>query len=104
MKICIACGMPMNKAEDFGNQDIKSEFCVHCMNSDGSIKSCEEIFEGGVYFFMTQTWANSILAEKIVRKNMRKLPHRQGGVYEILEGSVATDDEFAELLQRIGED
>jgi isoleucyl-tRNA synthetase len=33
----------MNKAEDFGNHDITSEFCVNCMLRDGSIKSCEEI-------------------------------------------------------------
>ncbi len=104
MQICIACGMSMNKTEDFGNHDITSEFCIHCMNRDGSIKSCEEIFEWGVGFFMAQTWANNILAEKIVRKNMRKLQHRQGGGHEMLEGPVATDDEFSELLQRMQED
>ena len=74
------------------------------MNSDGSIKSCEEVFDAGVGFFMAQTWANNILAEKIIRKNMRKLQHRQGEEHEILEGPIATDDEFSELLQRMQED
>jgi hypothetical protein len=55
MQICIACGMSMNEAEDFGNHDIMSEFCVNCMNRDGSIKSCEEIFERGVGLFMAKT-------------------------------------------------
>lgn len=96
--------MPINKEEDFGKHEITSEFCIHCMNRDGSIKSCEEIFELGVGFFMAQTWANSVLAEKIVRKNMRKLAYRQGERQEMLEGPVATDDEFAELLGRMQED
>jgi len=103
MKNCITCGMSMDQEEDFGNHDITSEFCVNCMNRDGSIQSCEEIFERGVGLFMAKTWANNILAEKIVRKNMRKLQYRQGG-NEILEGPIATDDDFAELLQRMQED
>lgn len=101
MQSCIACGVSMNNVEDFANHDVMSEYCINCMNHDGSIQSCEEIFERGVGFFMAQTWANSILAEKIVRKNMRKLQHRQGKDEEVLDGLVATDDEFAELLERM---
>ena len=104
MHVCIACSMPMNKVEDFGNHNINSESCIYCTNSDGSIKSCEEIFDEGVEFFVERTWANNILAEKIVRKNMRQLPHRQWEKHEILNGPIATDDEFAELLQRRQED
>lgn len=55
MQICIACSMPMNKKEDFGNHNITSQACIHCTNRDGSIKSCEEIFDGGVEFFMDRT-------------------------------------------------
>ena len=104
MQICIACGASMNKPEEFGNQDVMSEFCISCMNRDGSIQSCEEIFERGVGVFMAQTWANTILAEKIVRKNMRKLQNRQGKSEDVLDGAVATDDDFSELLQRMQED
>jgi hypothetical protein len=35
---------------------------------------------------------------------MRKLEYRQGEKHEILDGLIATDDEFLELLQRMGED
>jgi hypothetical protein len=35
---------------------------------------------------------------------MRKLAYRQGERQEMLEGPVATDDEFAELLGRMQED
>ena len=36
MKLCISCGMPMEKAEDFPFGDTTKDYCVHCARPDGS--------------------------------------------------------------------
>lgn len=41
-KACIACGMPMEKPEDFAMQDESRDYCVHCARPDGSMQSYEE--------------------------------------------------------------
>jgi hypothetical protein len=101
-KICEACGMPLTKKEDFAGGDENSDFCLYCANADGSVKSCEEIFEGGVQYFMGQIGGNREMAEKITRKNMGGLPYWQGKDCEVLKGEAATDEEFAEALKNIG--
>lgn len=96
MHICITCGMPMEKSEDFGNNNMSVKTCIHCTNADGSVKSCEEIFEGGVGFFMQVTGADRDLAEKLVRKNMLQLPY-----WKTLAGPLATDEEFAAMMAKL---
>ena len=41
-KICIACGMPMSKPEDFPLGDATRDYCVHCARPDGSMQSYSE--------------------------------------------------------------
>jgi len=101
-KFCEACGMPLMKKEDFAKGDENSNFCLYCVHEDGSVKSCTEIFEGGVQYFMSQIGDDRILAEKITRKNMSKLPHWQGKDCPILQGEMATDEEFAETMKKLG--
>ena len=100
-KYCQACGMPLIKKEDFANGDENSNFCHYCVNPDGSVKNCEEIFEGGVQFFLGQFGGERTIAEKIVRKNMNQLPYWQGKECEILKGEMATDEEFADILKKL---
>jgi hypothetical protein len=100
-KYCQACGMPLNSKEDFAGGDESAEFCVHCVNADGRVKSCDEIFEGGVEFFVSQIGGDRSMAEKITRKNMKKQPYWQDKNCEILEGEEATDEEFAEALKKL---
>jgi len=99
-KFCEACGMPLEKKEDFAGGDENSNFCLHCVNVDGSVKSCEDIFEGGVQFFLNQIRGDRKMAEKVTRKNMNKLPYWQSKDCEILKGETATDEEFAEALKK----
>ncbi|MCK9393512.1 MAG: zinc ribbon domain-containing protein [Candidatus Paceibacterota bacterium] len=101
-KYCQACGMPLTKKEDFANGDENSNFCLYCVNEDGSVKSCEDIFEGGVQYFMSQLGDDRALAEKMVRKNMSQLPYWKDKNCDIMNGEMATDEEFAEVLKRIG--
>jgi hypothetical protein len=100
-KFCHACGMPLIKKEDFALGDEKSNFCHFCVNDDGSVKSCEEIFEGGVQYFMNFVGNDRNVAEKITRKNMSGLPYWLGKDCPILQGEMATDEEFADALKRL---
>ena len=77
-------------------------FCIHCVNEDKKVKSCEEIFEGGVQFFMS---LDSSIArkfvEKNVRKNMKNLSYGQNKEYPCLSGEIATDEEFNQILAKL---
>ena len=101
-KFCQACGMPLTKKEDFAGGDENSIFCHFCVNADGSVKSCEEIFEGGVQYFMSHVGNDRKMAEKITRKNMSGQPYWQGKDCAILKGEMATDEEFAEVMKKLG--
>jgi hypothetical protein len=101
MKYCNACGMPLEKKEDFANGDENSDFCLYCVNTNGSIKPVEEIFEGGVQFFMSQTGNDRNMAEKITRKNMNQQPYWKDKDCKILKGEMATDEEFAEVMKKM---
>ncbi len=98
MKICIACSMPMEFPEDHGNGDIKCESCIHCTNVDGSLKSCDAIFSGGVEFFTTHVTDDNTMAEKLVRYNMMHLPHWKENPCDCLKGETVTDEEYQKFL------
>jgi hypothetical protein len=100
-KYCEACGMPMNKKEDFALENENSKFCLYCVNPDGSMKSCEEIFEAGVQFFISILGGGRKLAEKATRKNMNMQSYWQDKEYSILKGEIATDEEFSEILKKL---
>jgi hypothetical protein len=101
MKYCEACGMPLTKPEDFAGGDENANFCLYCVKEDGSVKSCEEIFEGGVQFFMQAIGGERELAEKITRKNMKAQNYWQGKNEPLLQGLEATDEEFAEAMRKL---
>ncbi|MFA5184753.1 MAG: zinc ribbon domain-containing protein [Patescibacteria group bacterium] len=101
MKNCATCGMPLEKKEDFALGDEKSEFCAYCVNPDGSLKSGEEIFQGGVNFFLGALGGEKNFAEKITRKNMSQLPYWQEHSCESLKGEVATDEEFQAAMGKL---
>lgn len=100
-KYCESCGMPLSKKEDFALGDESSLFCLYCVNADGRVKSCEEIFKGGVAFFMSVIGDDVRLAERVTRKNMSMQSHWQGKDYSILNGEKATDEEFAQVLKKL---
>ena len=101
MKNCATCGMPLEKKEDFALGDENAEFCVYCTNVDGSVKSGEEIFKGGVEFFRGTFGSDQIMAEKITRKNMRQLPYWREHNCPCLEGEIASDEEFQKIMAKL---
>jgi len=101
MKYCNACGMPLEKKEDFALGDENSDFCVYCTNSDGSVKSYEELFEGAVQFFMKQLDNDRKVAEKFTRKAVSQLPYWQGKDIGVLKGEMASDEELEEMMKKM---
>lgn len=99
--MCHACGMPLEKKEDFAGGNEAADFCLHCADEKGNVHSCEEIFEGGVQFFMGAVGADRGLAERVTRKNMQRLPQWQGKTCVCLQGAEATDEEFAEAIGKL---
>lgn len=103
MNMCITCGMPFEGGHEKDLAFISPDgpVCVYD-SKDGEIKSVEEIFKGGVTFFMNEaTDGNRGLAEKITRKNMNALPYWQERPNPILRGEEATDEEFGLVMARL---
>ncbi len=102
MKFCAACSMPLDSAQVIGLEQEGNSFCIHCVTDDKQVKSCKDIFEGGVQFFMSlDSSITRAFAEKNVRKNMRSLPYWQNNNDPCLSGEVATDEEFAQILAKL---
>lgn len=102
MKFCAACSMPLDTEDVIGVETDNESFCIHCVNADKEVKPCEEIFEGGVQFFMSlDSSVTRNFAEKLVRKNMRQLSYWQNRVDLCLSGETATDEEFQSILSKL---
>jgi hypothetical protein len=69
---------------------------------DGKTKPAEEIFEGGVLFFLDAVaGGDRSLAERLTRKNMSALPYWQVHHFGQLDGEQATDDEFGTAMAKL---
>lgn len=81
MKTCIACGMPMESAEDFPKQDMSKDYCCYCAKEDGKMQSYDEKVEGYSNWLMTTqgitkdsalSQTKTILAQLPAWKNLSK--------------------------------
>jgi len=96
----MTCGMPLEGAheKDIGLETPEGFVCVHDVK-DGNIKSGEDIFEGGVQFFLSSVASGDRnLAERLTRKNMKRLEYWKTHPFSMLEGTEATDEEFAAAM------
>lgn len=73
-KMCIACGMPMNKPEDFAMSDTSKDYCLHCARPDGTMRSYDEAVVGMSGFIMKTQGLDQQAAEATARALMAKLP------------------------------
>ncbi len=101
MATCAACSMPLNAPADHAGGDVNSPFCRFCANADGTVRTGDEIFEGGVQFFMKALGESREMAEKVTRKNMSMLPYWKDKGVASLKGELATDQEFAAAMQKL---
>lgn len=102
MNHCITCGMPLDNKEFIGTKVDLGLVCKFCTNKDGTVKSCNDIFNGGVHFFITSiAGTDKAMAEKAVRKNMNRLPYWKNSNEHCLKGEELTDEEFHKLLKKL---
>ncbi|TCL75106.1 putative zinc ribbon protein [Hydrogenispora ethanolica] len=78
MKICIACGMPMEQPEDFAGADPAKDYCRYCARPDGSMQSYEEKLAGMTEFIVRTQGLDEQAAHSAARGMMAKLPAWQG--------------------------
>jgi hypothetical protein len=74
VKACESCGMPMQDAKNRGGGDTNNPYCVYCTDETGKLKSCQEVREGMIRFYMSQMGKPRDDAEKFVDEQMKKLP------------------------------
>ncbi|MDD3173033.1 MAG: zinc ribbon domain-containing protein [Herbinix sp.] len=74
MKICIACGMPMESISDYAANDPSRDYCIHCARHDGEMQSFQEKKENLVKFIVRTQGFDEKVAEKMAESMMRKLP------------------------------
>lgn len=74
MKNCIACGMPIEKKEDFAMGDPDKNYCRFCANPDGTMQSFEQKKKGLSEFIMKTQGLDSTAALKAAETAMRRLP------------------------------
>jgi hypothetical protein len=74
MKVCIACGMPMNAKEDHAMGDEKKEYCRFCSKPDGTMQSYDEKLENMTKFIQSKQGLDEEEARKIARSMMLSLP------------------------------
>ncbi len=73
-KTCIACGMPMNKAEDFAMKDVSLDYCRFCARPDGSMQNYDEKLESMAEFMIKNQGVDKEAAISASKSIMRKLP------------------------------
>lgn len=74
MKICIACGMPMKKPEDFAMGDESKDYCHFCAKPDGSMQSYEEKLASLTAFIIKTHGLSKNAAQNAAKAMMDKLP------------------------------
>ncbi|NLI91483.1 MAG: AraC family transcriptional regulator [Peptococcaceae bacterium] len=74
MKICIACGMPMQTAADYPQGDMEKDYCLYCARPDGSMHTFDEKREGLTNFIIKTQGLDEEAARKTALEMMAKLP------------------------------
>ena len=73
MKLCIACGMPMEKPADFAMGDQTKDYCVYCARPDGSMQSYEEKLTGMTGFIVKTQGLDQQAARSAAKSRMANL-------------------------------
>ena len=74
MKTCIACGMPMEKAEDHANGDATKDYCRYCARPDGTMQSYDEKLVGMTHWIAQTQSLDAAAAKEMAQAMMAKLP------------------------------
>jgi hypothetical protein len=74
MKKCIACGMPMEKPEDFAMGDMSKDYCKYCCHPDGTMQSYDEKLESMTDFVVRTQGLDQESARSAAKSMMAELP------------------------------
>ena len=93
--------MPLEKAEDIGLETAEGPVCIHDVEG-GKIKDPEDIFEGGVQWYMHAVAdCTRELAQRLTSKNMNSLPYWQKHPATCLGATQATEDEYQAAMAQL---
>ena len=73
-KQCESCGMPMEKAEDFGGGVIGNRYCIFCTNEIGNLRSYDEVLHGFMNYLADNEGMTIEDAKKLAAQMMSRLP------------------------------
>jgi len=73
-KECIACGMPMEKPEDFAMRDETKDYCLYCARPDGTMQSYEEKVVSLSQYVAKSRGLDGDGAIAVAKRMMAKLP------------------------------
>jgi hypothetical protein len=76
---CIACGMPMEQAEDHAMGDVTKDYCTYCARPDGRMQSFEEKLESMMRYLMRARGLAQDEARREARARMDRLPAWKDG-------------------------
>jgi len=74
MTACIACGMPMEMAEDYALGDVTKTWCRYCARPDGSLRSYEEAVEGMSQWMVRTQGLDLEVARRMAVETLDRLP------------------------------
>ncbi|MBN1914557.1 MAG: hypothetical protein JW769_01550 [Parachlamydiales bacterium] len=75
---CISCGMPLREKKDYPCGDESKNFCVHCGDEKGNLKSYDEVLKGMSGFFQKEQGVDEHTAQSIAKTVMAKMPAWKG--------------------------
>lgn len=75
---CIACGMPMEKPEDYAAGDVTKDYCLHCARPDGSMQSYDEKLDSMTGFIVDTQGLDRDAAAAQAEQIMGALPAWKG--------------------------
>jgi len=73
-KTCISCGMPIRSESEAAAGDINKPYCHRCANSDGTMKSYDEVQTGMTQFIVKSQGLDKAAATDIASELMSKMP------------------------------
>jgi hypothetical protein len=74
MRMCIACGMPMESPSDFAMGDTEKDYCVHCARPDGTMQSYEEKLDSLTDFIVRTQGLDRKVANAAAKSMLSRLP------------------------------
>jgi hypothetical protein len=75
---CIACGMPMEKDEDFAASNRSKNYCRYCARPDGSMQNYDEKLASMTGFIVRTQGISETAARESARAMMAALPAWSG--------------------------